>query len=90
MVHIFYLVGESSGKGPRGLATKVQGTGGLQTLNAQVQASTSSGSEIGRAKMVSTRFVSLVLIELIVFIIMFKVYNGILFLKLILMKRQFQ
>ena len=43
-------VGEASGKGPRGLATKLPGTGGLQQLQAQA-AGTVAG-DVSRARLV--------------------------------------
>ena len=47
----YIAVGEASGKGPRGLATRLPGSGGLQHLQAQA-AGTVAG-DVSRARMVS-------------------------------------
>ena len=47
-------VGEASGKGPRGLATRLPGSGGLQHLQAQA-AGTVAG-DVSRARMVCIGF----------------------------------
>ena len=46
-----FVVGESSGKGPRGLATRVPGTGGMQQLQAAAQGT--AAGEVSRARLVS-------------------------------------
>lgn len=46
------VVGEASGKGPRGLATKLQGRGSMQYVQNQASSGT---SEVAKAHKVGTR-----------------------------------